>query len=128
MIESHAKEASFIVPGEVFAPENARTKKYEYNRIKDMHFFDMDTSKKQMNNFTTDATFVHNPESYSGAIPAEDLAHLMSLAMVTEHTKNQYKLDKKFAKKMNDWLNDLTAKNKEAFDRLNETLQKVNPA
>ncbi len=122
LLESYEEHTNFIIPGEVFALKDAKTKKYQYDQIDNLHFFDMDTKSDTINDFGMPATLVRNTKLYPDEIPAKDLADLMSMAMVTEHTKDTAHFKKPFMDKLNGMIGRAFKNNQKAFEDLNARL------
>lgn len=122
VIESFDKHSSFIVPGEIFMPEDAKTNKYQYDQVNDLHFLDMDVKKGVIGHFKTKGTVVRNLKLYPDKVPEEDLATLMSKALMMEHTKNSAKLNKGLQNRLQEVYQQVTEGNEKAFAEYNKKI------
>lgn len=122
LLESFEKHTSFIIPSEIFAPKDAKTDKYQYDAIDELHFLDLDAKKGVIGDFKTKATVARNLDLYPDSLPAQDLTDLMMMAMISEHVKNPSKLNKPLQNKLNEMLGKIASANKKAFDDLNTRL------
>lgn len=121
VIESMEEHSSFLVPQSIFANKDARTGKYQYDQIPDMHFFYADSKKKTISDFGTAATLARNPEIHKAKIPEKDMAELMSMAMLSEHIDKPMQVSK-FGKKMAEVIEKIDAKNTQAWAGFNQSL------
>ena len=119
--ETHNNDANIIIPGSLFKDDESESKHHLFEKLHDMSFLYYDSKAKSIGIFGGDATLVRSKHN-KYKLPETDLATMLAMAMLSEHSKDYTKLSNKFKKKLEEDLDKVIASNTQAFKELNERL------